>query len=451
MKERENFGSKIGIILAAAGSAVGLGNVWRFPYMTGENGGAAFILIYLFCVVALGWPAMVAEFIVGRHGGANPLRAYERMGGHKAWALPGIVGMVVSTVICGFYSVIAGWCLQYLVLSLTGNLAIDSTASGQYFAEFSSSAVLPTVWTVVFILLTYAVVVKGVRKGIERSSKIMMPLLFVLLLVLAVTSCVLSGASKGIEFLFKPDFSKLSPNVFLEAMGQAFFSLSLGAMVLCTYASYFGRQVNIVRSAAQIVLIDTLVAILAGLMIFPAAFSAGIRPDSGPSLVFITLPVVFGKAFGGATIFTYAVAFMFYLLLALAALTSTISMLETGTATLSEETRLSRRSAGGIVTLGAMLIGVLCSLSCGAVDTLKVAGQSMLDFCDFFTGQIVLPINSLITCLFVGYVIGSRVVSDEISNCGTLGRRWVPLYMFTVRVVCPLCIVAIFLHFMGLF
>ena len=447
--ERGHFNSRLGIILATAGSAVGLGNVWRFPFMTGQNGGAAFILIYLGCVFLLGIPGMVAEFIIGRQSGTNAARAYHTLAGRTPWAVTGFLGVVTSMIILGFYAVVAGWCLQYLMVSIGGQLHGDASAVADYFTSFSSHHWKPALWAVAFVVITHFVVVRGVRKGIERASKLMMPVLLVLLVVIVVASCLLPGAGAGIEFLLKPDFSKLSGSVFLEALGQAFFSLSLGTACLCTYASYFNRQTRLARSATQIALLDSLIAILAGLMIFPAAFSVGVNPDSGPSLIFITLPNVFQQAFASVPVVGYVVSVLFYALLALAALTSTISMHEIGTAFFHEELHISRRAGAWVVTVLCGVLAVLCSLSMGAVDGLTIAGQSLLDFCDGLTAQILLPIGALLTCLFVGWFLPRRIVSEQLTNWGAYSGRYYPVFLFLVRFVCPLSILALFLHQLG--
>ena len=446
MAERGNFGTKIGVILATAGSAVGLGNIWRFPYMTGHDGGAAFICIYLVCVLLLGIPGMVAEFIVGRHGASNAARAYYKLGG-KWWSVLGYVGAFTAMIILGFYAVIAGWCLQYLGASLSGHLMGDATYVGTYFKSFSSDPIKPLLWTVVFILLTHLVVIRGVRRGIEKFSNVLMPTLFVLLLVIVVASCMLPGAVKGVEFLFKPDFTKVTRGVLLDALGQAFFSLSLGTACLCTYASYFGRQTNLRKSAGQIALIDTLVAILAGLMIFPAAFSVGVNPDSGPWLILITLPSVFQQAF--TPVLGYVIAALFYVLLALAALTSTISMHEIGTAFFFEELHISRKKGAVLETAVAVTIGIFCSLSCGAVD-LTLFGKSFLDCCDYLNSNILLPTGSFFTCILVGWVVPNKLVKDEFTNWGTIPSTCYRTWLFLVRFVSPLAIVAVFLHQMGI-
>lgn len=443
---RGSFGTRMGVILATAGSAVGLGNIWRFPYMTGQNGGAAFIIIYVACVLLLGIPGMLAEFVVGRHSAANAARAYKNLSRGRPWQLVGYMGVITSMIILGFYAVVAGWCLQYLFASLFGQLSGDAAYVKNYFATFSSDPVKPVVWTVVFILMTHAVVVHGIRSGIERASRLLMPTLFVLLIIIVVASCLLPGSGRGVEFLFKPDFSKLDHNVLLEAMGQAFFSLSLGTACLCTYASYFSRQTNLLKSSMQIALLDTVIAILAGLMIFPAAFSVGVNPDSGPSLIFITLPNVFQQAFAGMPTVGYFVAILFYSLLVLAALTSTISMHEIGTAFFYEELHISRKRGAWIETALCCAIGVLCSLSMGAVSGLQLFGMSMLDFCDHLTAQILLPLGSLLTCLFVGWYVPKKTVRDEFTNWGTLRGTFFQTWLFLVRFICPLCILAIFLH-----
>jgi NSS family neurotransmitter:Na+ symporter len=447
--ERGNFGSKIGIVLATAGSAVGLGNVWRFPYMVGEDGGAAFILIYIICILLLGLPGMICEFIVGRHAQANAAAAYDKLSGGRPWKLVGYLGILTSTIILGFYAVVAGWCLQYLYAALVGQLSGDANYVKDYFVSFSSSPVRPILFGVAFILITHLVVVRGVRGGIERASKTLMPILFLLLLILVVASCLLPGAMEGVRFLFQPDFSKLSSNVMLDALGQAFFSLSLGTACLCTYASYFSRDTNLLASAGQIALLDTMIAILSGLMIFPAAASVGISPDSGPSLIFITLPNVFQQAFAAMPVVGYVVGVMFFALLVFAALTSTISMHEIGTAFFTEEWNLPRRRSAWVVTVVASLICVVCSLSVGAMDELKLLGVSVMDFCDQLTANFMLPTGALLACLFVGWYIPRQVAHDEFTNWGTHEQRIFPVFLFAVRYVCPLCIILVFLHQLG--
>lgn len=448
--ERVNFGSKIGIILATAGSAVGLGNVWRFPYMAGENGGAAFIFIYIGCVLLFGLPCMISEFIIGRHSQANTARAYRNIANGTPWALIGYLSVLTGFLITGYYAVVSGWCLQYIYASILGELKGDSEYINNYFISFETDAVKPILWTAAILFSTYFIIARGIRGGIEKASKMMMPTLFILLLVIVVASCMLPNAGKGIEFLFKPDFSKVDSNVFLGALGQAFYSMSIGMGCLCTYASYFNRQTNLPRSAIQIGLIDTMVAILAGLMIFPAAFSVGISPDSGPSLIFITLPNVFNQAFAAMPVLGYIISILFYGLLSLAALTSLISLHEVNTAFLHEELNISRHKAAVIVTVACCIVGAFCSLSLGASDGLQLFGMPLFDLFDFVTGQIFLPISGLLTCLFIGYYVPHKLVRDEYSNDGTLRSSAFKWYLVSIKYICPVCIILIFLHQFGL-
>jgi NSS family neurotransmitter:Na+ symporter len=445
MEKRGTFGGKLAIILTTAGSAVGLGNIWRFPFMTGQNGGAAFILLYLGCVFLLGIPGMISEFIVGRHSQSNAARAYCNLG-YKSGRLIGYLGILTSTIILGFYAVVAGWCLQYLFASIAGQLNGDTTYIVEYFKTFSSDPVRPCLWGVAFVVITHLVVAQGVEKGIERASKLLMPLLLVILIILVVASCLLPGAAKGIDFLLKPDFSKMSGSVFLEALGQAFFSLSLGTACLCTYASYFKKETNLLRSATQIALLDSAIAIMAGLMIFPAAFSVGVNPDSGPSLIFITLPNVFRQAFESMPVVGFIISILFYALLVFAALTSTISMHEIGTAFFHEELKLPRSRAAWILTSVCGIITIFCSLSVGAYSQLQLFGMSLMDFCDFITAQIMLPAGAFFTSILIGWFVERQLIINEFTNNGTLKDTFFRAYLFSVRYIVPLCILLIFLH-----
>ena len=445
-EERVNFGSKIGVILATAGSAVGLGNIWRFPYMTGENGGAAFIIIYILCVIVLGIPCMIGEFIIGRHGASNTARAYTRLAKGTRWKWIGYLEVLTGFLITGYYAVVSGWCLNYIYAALMGELKGDPAFITAYFEAFSNDPIRPVVWTIIIFGITHFVIVHGVRNGIEKASKLMMPTLFVLLLIIVVAACLLPGASKGMDFLLKPDFSKLTGDVFLGALGQCFYSLSIAMGCLCTEASYYSRQTNISKAAIQIGLIDLLVAVLAGLMIFPAAFSVGISPDSGPSLIFITLPNVFNQAFSGFPIIGWLVALMFYALLSLAALTSLISLHEVNTAFFYEELHISRKTGAWIVTVACCLIGAVCSVSIGQKAHMSVFGMDLFDLFDFVTGQLMLPVCGMLMCLFMGWYVPKQIIKDELTNWGTLRFSCYHLFIFAMRFVCPLCILAIVLH-----
>lgn len=448
---RANFGSKLGVILASAGSAVGLGNIWRFPFETGNHGGAAFILIYLGCVLFFGIPIMVAEFSIGRHSRANTAGAYQKLAPGTHWRWVGRMGVLAGFLILGYYSVVAGWTLEYIVQAgmnaFAGQSANDFIAS---FNGFIAHPWRPALWMAVFMLMTHFIIVKGVEKGIEKSAKIMMPMLFLLLIVLAVCSVSLPGAGAGIEFLLKPDFSKVNGNVLLGAMGQAFFSLSLGMGCLCTYASYFRNDTNLPKTALNVGWIDTMVAILAGFIIFPAAFSVGIQPDAGPSLLFITLPNVFQQAFGNLPWLAVILSIMFYVLLALAALTSTISLHEVVTAYLHEEFNLTRGRAAKLVTAGCTFLGVLCSLSLGVGKELTVFGLTLFDLFDFLTAKIMLPLGGFFIAIFTGWYLDKRIVWEEVSNNGTLPKVVYRIWLFLLKYIAPIGIGFIFINELGL-
>ena len=451
--ERASFGSKLGVILATAGSAVGLGNVWRFPYMTGQNGGAVFIIIYVICVLLLGIPCMISEFIIGRHAQANTARAYRKVGGRNPLSYIGYMSVLTGFLITGYYAVVSGWCLQYIWASAIGQLDGGNPEFFKtYFNEFSQDPVKPIYWTFIMLLATYLIIEHGVRDGIERASNVFMPILFILLLIIVVASCLLPNASQGIEFLFKPDKSMINGDVFLGALGQSFYSMSIAMGCICTYASYFSKQTNLTTSAVQIGVIDSVVAILAGLMIFPAAFSVGVNPDSGPSLIFITLPNVFQQAFGSMPIVGYIISLLFYLLLSLAALTSLISLHEVSTSFFQEELHLTRKTAAIIVTVSCCIMGIICSMSLGPTGTtLHFFEKTLFDIFDFVTGQIFLPIVGFLTCILIGWFVPHKLVRDEFTNRGTLRvDRYFHLYIFLVKYVCPLCILFIFLHQLGL-
>ena len=446
---RVSFGSKLGAILAAAGSAVGLGNIWRFPYEAGNHGGAAFILIYLACVLLMGMPIMIAEFTVGRRAKASTGRAFAVLAPGTQWKWIGFLGVLAGLLILGFYLVVAGWTLEYLLQTV-----VNGTAQQQpedfvnAIKSFSQDPFRPVLWLLVFLFLTHFIVVKGVKDGIEKSSKIFMPVLFILIEVLAICSMSLPSAGRGLEILLKPDFSKVNADVFLGAMGQAFFSLSLGMGCLSTYASYFGSDTQLGKTALSVGVIDSMVAILAGLIIFPAAFSVGIQPDAGPSLVFITLPNVFHQAFGGIPILATVFSLMFYILLALAALTSTISLHEVVTAYLSERFDLKRSRAALFVTGFCVVTGIMSSLSLGVWED-KFFGLGFFDLLDFVTAKMMLPLNGLLVCLFVGWYLKKSLSRDDLTNGGTLRAPYYPLYMLLLRYVAPVAILLIMINELG--
>lgn len=446
MEHRGNFGSRLGVILASAGSAVGLGNIWRFPTEVGRNGGAAFILVYLFCVFLVAMPVMVSEFIVGRRSKSNTIGAYRVLSPGKPWVIIGYMGVLGGVLILSFYSVVAGWTLHYTIDSFRNVLSANLDFA-KVFNDFVTHPWKPLLFQYLFLLMTHFVVVRGVESGIERSSKMMMPLLFLLILMLTGFSLCMPGAADGLTFLLKPDFSKVTTSVVLSAMGQAFFSLSVGVGCLATYASYFKPDTRLVKSAFSVCFIDSMVAIMSGFIIFPAAFSvAGVEVDAGPGLVYITLPHVFNMAFGSMPLLGYAFSGMFYVLLLLAALTSTISMHEIATAFIHENFKLSRKISATIVTAICLLLGTACSLSFGPWNEIKVFGMGFFDLFDFVTAKYMMPLGGLLITLFIGWYLKQEVVREELTNAGTLQVRTYKFLFFLIRWVAPVGVILIFLN-----
>lgn len=445
----ESFSSKLGGVLAAAGSAVGLGNIWRFPTETGENGGAAFLIIYLGCMLFIGVPIMVSEFVIGRHSQTSVAESFYRMsGGSKIWKKMGFLPVISGFLVLSYYAVIAGWTLFYAFEAGTGGFAgKDSTQIGQDFQSFSSDPFQPVFWMILVLVINCIIVAMGVKKGIERASKIMMPLLFIFILILVGFSLTLPGAGKGLEFLFKPDFSKVTGSTVLSALGQAFFSLSVGLCCLCTYACYFKKDVNMMKDGLSVGLIDTSVAVLAGLMIFPAVFSiSGMEPSQGPSLVFVTLPNVFQQAFGGIPAVAYVFSLLFYLILVVAALTSSISMLEMTVSYFHEQHHVGRVTASFWCTVVCIVLGTVCTLSFGVLGDMKLFGLNAFELFDFIVAKLLMPFGGLLICIFLGWVVDKRILKDEITNQGTLRAPYYGVYRFIIRYLAPVAIVLIFLN-----
>ena len=433
-KSREQWGSRIGFVLAAAGSAVGLCNIWKFPYMTGTNGGAAFVFIYILMVAAVGFTVMLAEFSIGRLGAHNVVDCFARVRSSK-WSPIGWMGLICGIVILSYYSVIGGWTIRYFWLSF---LDLMETAAlgkaGEAFGGFVSNAPMVAGYQALFMLVTILVVLKGVSSGIERACKILMPALFILMLVLMARAMTLPGAMKGIEFYLKPDFSKVTASTILAAMGQAFFSLSLAAGTLITYGSYLDKKASLVRSVWQICSIDTLVALLAGFIIFPAVFAFNVEPSAGPGLTFISLPGVFAQMPAG-----FLWSMLFFCLLFFAALTSSISILETPVAYLMDH-GWSRRSASCVMGLVIFLLGLPSAFSLDG--SLKIAGKDFLDAACYLTDSILMPLGGVLICIFTGWVIHAKVraIFEEPEQ----KFAGYPLWLFFVRVVAPVGILWIF-------
>lgn len=452
---RENFGSKLGAVLAAAGSAVGLGNVWRFPIETGQNGGAAFIIIYVLCIIILGLPIMISEFLIGRYTHANTAGAFRIVSNDSPWKWVGRMGVFTGWFILCYYVVVGAWTLHYTYLSVTN--AFYGVPAQQYeniFGDFVSSSWMPTLWLFLFIGVIHFVITRGVQSGIEKSAKLMMPTLFVITIFLAVCSIMLPGASKGVEFLLKPDWSKVDSTTILEAMGQAFYSLSLAMGCLCTYASYFEKNTPLAKSAVNVALIDTLIAIMAGFIIFPSIFNIGMDPNEagvGASLTFVSLPNVFQQALGDGSVLAVVFSAMFYFLLFVAALTSAISLHEVATAYVTEEFNMSRKKGATLVTATILVLGTLCSLSFGPLSGVTLFDRNIFEIFDDFSGRILLPLGGMLISIFAGWVLDRRLYHNEISNQGNLKTPYFRMLVFSLRYIAPLAIGLVFLDQMGAF
>ena len=444
--KRENFASKFGIIAAAAGSAVGLGNIWRFPYVAGENGGGAYLLIYIAFVILIGVPAMLSELIIGRRSKSNAVGSFRKLKPKTPWYLVGVMGVLTGFLIFAFYSTVAGWTLHYTYLAIINAFhGMNGAQLAETFDKFHKSALLPVFWQIIFIIMTAAIVIAGIEKGIERYTKILMPLLFLIPLILVIRAITLPDAGKGLKFLFMPDFSKVTGKTILEAMGQAFFSLSLGMGVLITYGSYIQKHENLTDVAGEVAFFDTLVAILAGVAIFPAVFAFNLKPEAGPGLAFLTLPGIFEQMPGG-----YFFAIIFFLLLVVAALTSSISLLEVTVAFLTEEFHITRKSATIWSSLVVAILGIAATLSFGILNNFHIFHKTIFDFLDNVTANILLPIGGFFIVIFVGWVMNKSETRAELTNENKMKGRIYGIFLFLVRYVVPLAIAIVFLYSIGL-
>ncbi len=441
-KKRDGFGSKIGIIAAAAGSAIGLGNIYRFPCELGNNGGAAFLLVYLAVVIFLGIPVMLSELVIGRRSQSNAVGAFKKLAPKSAWPIVGYMGVLCGFIIFAFYSTVSGWTLEYIIKAVTNSFqGKDLAAMEQDFTDFHNMGWRNVMWQAIFIFLTGFVVFKGVQNGIERYAKILMPLLLVILIVLGIRSVTLPGAKEGLSFLFHPDFSKIDANVLISALGQGFFSLSLGMGALITYGSYIKKKDNLTSTAFSVVLADTLIALLAGLVIFPAAFSFGIRPTAGMGLVFNTIPMIFNQMTGG-----YIFCIIFFVLLAIAALTSTISLLEVVVAYLSEELHINRKWSTVWSCAATLFIGSFASLSLMENTPFTIGDRTVFDLMDFVSSNILLPLGGVLIVIFVGWRLGKAKFFEEVTNEGTIKASLKKIIFFIIRYLAPIAITIVFIR-----
>jgi NSS family neurotransmitter:Na+ symporter len=433
IQERGSWGSKIAFILAASGSAIGLGNIWRFPMMVGKNGGAVFVFVYILAVILIGFTVMLAELIIGRHAHKNPVGAIENIKPRSPWKFIGYLGILTGVCILSYYSVVAGWAVGYLVKTASGVFTgkVTSQLTERIFTEFSSNPFEVILFFAIIIVITTFIISKGVKGGIERWTKVLMPLLFILIVFLAIRALTLPGSSKGLSFYLKPDFSKLNGTIILFALGQAFFSLSLGMGTMITYGSYLPKSDNLVSSAGWVCFSDTLIAILAGIIIFPTLFAIpGIAPTAGSGLVFKVFPLIFSQIPGGSIFGT-----LFFLLLSIAALTSTISLLEVPVAYFVDERNWSRKKAAWMIGFLSFMLGVPSALSSGGVK--------------FFT-KISLAFGALLICFFLGYIWGVRKAIQEVLS-GNPRFKLKPFWAFSIKFLTPVAIIIILIFIKTIF
>ncbi len=430
---RDSFSGKFGIIAAAAGSAIGLGNIWRFPYVLGENGGGAFLLVYLLFVIMIGVPVMISELLIGRKAQLNVFGAFRKLAPGKPWYLIGVMGVGAAFLILGFYAVVAGWTLQYVYYSVTHALAGNTPEQMiQVFEGVQASKGVSIFWTLLFMGGTAYIVSSGIEKGIEKYTKILMPLLVLIILILNVRAVTLDGAMEGLDFLFNPDFSKLNSDVILEALGQAFFSLSIGMGVIITYGSYIKKNESLGGTALSVSLADTLIAVLAGVAIFPAAFAFDMAPNQGPGLVFVTLPNIFNQMTGG-----YIFGLLFFVLLSIAAFTSSISLLEVVVAYFTEELKLPRRKATWIAAGMMAVLAVACALS-----------DATFGAFDYVSSNILLPVGGFLVVVFVGWIMEKNQPRMEIEADGRRAKYYRGFY-FIIKFLAPIAIALVFLNGLG--
>ena len=445
-EKRDSFGSNIGAIAAIAGSAIGLGNIWRFPYVAGENGGGAFLLIYIVFILLIGIPVMTSEFIIGRSAQKNPYGAFRLLAPGKPWFLIGVMGVLAAFFILSFYTTVSGWTLEYFYQAITGNLSGKTNRElAEMFTGFLNSPFRPYLWFLIFMGLTALIIISGVKNGIERYAKILMPFLLVLLVILCIRAITLKGANEGLRFLFHPDVSKITPKVILEALGQGFFSLSIGMGTLITYGSYIRKKDNLASTALYVTVSDTIVAILAGVAIFPAVFALGGTPASGSGLTFIVLPEVFQKLPLGNVI-----AMIFFVLLAIAALTSTISVLEVIVAFLVEELKMVRRKATIVASVSVSVLGLLTVASMGKLGSFTILGKNIFGLLEYLTANIMLPLGGLLIVLFIGWFHDKNLTKLEMTNNGEIKSWYFPVYFFLVRYIAPVAIALVFLYSLGI-
>ena len=437
MSSRDQFSSKIGFILAAAGSAIGLGAIWKFPYMAGTNGGSVFILLFILCTVIIGLPILIAEFMIGRRGQKDPITSFKEQASGKPWYMIGWIGLVACGLILSFYSVVGGWILSYIVRAVTLSLTGQGVDFSALFSDIIANPWEVLIAQAAFMLLTLIIVQAGVKKGIEAASKWMMPLLFIFFIILFIRSITLDGAMEGIKFMFIPDWSYFNGETLILALGQAFFSLSIGVAAMITYASYLSKKEKIVTSAINVATMNIAISLLAGLVIFPAVFALGFSPTEGPGLVFIMIPAVFEQLPFGSVLLL-----VFFILLLFATVTSSIALLEVVVSIGIREKTEKRKRASWIFAAIIFIVGIPSALSFGILSDVSIFDRSIFDFVDYVTSAILMPIGALLTSIFAGYHYSKKISKEEMQTSPVVYNIW----LFIVRYLAPISIIAIFIN-----
>ncbi|MER2090777.1 MAG: sodium-dependent transporter [Sporosarcina sp.] len=447
MPQQEHWKSKIGFVLAAAGSAIGLGAIWKFPYVAGTGGGGAFLLVFLLFTLLLGFPLLIGEFILGRKSQSDAITTYKKFAPHSGWHITGVIGVVTSFLVLSFYSVVGGWIILYLFKAVTGGISgLSQDQFGPLFGQIISNPFATLAGQLIFMVLTIIVVAQGVQKGIEKASKIMMPALLILFIIIVARSLSLDGAMEGVKFLLVPDFSKLTSETILFALGQAFFTLTLGVSVMVTYASYLPKTQNLPKSAMSIISMNIVIVLLAGLAIFPGVFSFGLEPDAGPTLIFSVLPAVFNQMpFGIFFFIAFLVLFLF------AALTSAFSMVEIIVATMTKNNPSKRKKFTWLIGMAIFIVGIPSCLSYGVMADVKFFDKTVFDLVDFAASNVLMPLGALLISIFIPLKVSKTDLFDEMKQGSTVGKVFFNVWFYLLKYLTPVAITIVFLDALGVF
>ncbi|WP_107943136.1 sodium-dependent transporter [Metasolibacillus fluoroglycofenilyticus] len=445
-QQQEQWTSRLGFILATAGSAIGLGAIWKFPYIAGVSGGGAFFLIFLIFTLFVGLPILLAEFAIGRGSQRDAVSAYLTFAPNSKWHFVGILGMITCFILLSFYSVVGGWIILYMVQAVIGNLSgLSETAYAPLFNDFIANPLYAILFQFIFMAITIFVVAKGVQQGIERAGKIMMPALFISFLILIIRSLTLDGVGEGLHFFLYPDFSNMSSKTILFALGQSFFSISVGVSVMVTYSSYLSKNEDLPKSALTIVLMNLFISLLAGLAIFPAVFSFGFEPTEGPGLLFVVLPAVFNQMpFGTFFLLVFLILFLF------ATLTSAFSMLEIIVAAVTKQDRKKRKSTTWITGLLIFIVGIPSALSYGMLSDFTIFDKTIFDAADYLVSNILMPLGALLIAIFAGFAIPRNTLLAEISDGASYAKRLFAIWLIAIKYVAPIAIIIVFLDAIGI-